>query len=134
MKTIFCNNHCGTEIYFSDQHVSKSGKKIPLEVKTQQPHKCPNNPYNKKEEQKHESLEKTPEQKEEEIKDTFVYEMLTADEKLIISINTRWLLEVRHLISEICPKNTSGAEIGQILNLVVDKFNNMKKTSDSEHD
>ena len=60
MNTVKCSRLCGTELYFSDNHVSKSGKKIPLEVQyavddpkhekplfTNKDHQCPNSTYNK---------------------------------------------------------------------------------------
>ncbi|HZC20772.1 MAG TPA: hypothetical protein VE223_03920 [Nitrososphaeraceae archaeon] len=33
-------------ITFDDSHVTNSGKKIPLEAKTHEPHSCEENPYN----------------------------------------------------------------------------------------
>ena len=35
-------------IYFDPQKKSQSGKLLPLEVQSQQPHNCPNSPYNQK--------------------------------------------------------------------------------------
>ena len=35
---------CGEDIYLDDQVVSKNGKKIPLEERTDEPHDCPERP------------------------------------------------------------------------------------------
>lgn len=40
-----CNRDCGTDIYFDDDKLSKTGKKIPLDVDTDEPHDCPNSSY-----------------------------------------------------------------------------------------
>jgi hypothetical protein len=40
-----CFKGCGTLIHFDDYHVSKSGKKIPLESNGD-PHQCPNSDFN----------------------------------------------------------------------------------------
>jgi hypothetical protein len=37
--TIHCRN-CDEEITFDDHHISDSGKKIPLDVDTEEPHSC----------------------------------------------------------------------------------------------
>src|SRR5829696_102745 len=39
-RTINCNQ-CGEEIEFSDNHVTRTGKKIPLDRGTFDPHDCP---------------------------------------------------------------------------------------------
>lgn len=43
-----CRNGCGKDIYFDDTKKSQSGKPIPLEAGTGQPHNCPRSPYNMK--------------------------------------------------------------------------------------
>ncbi|MGH9877426.1 MAG: hypothetical protein ACRD5H_07290 [Nitrososphaerales archaeon] len=35
---------CGDDIYFDDDHISDSGKKIPLDHVTGEPHDCPEKP------------------------------------------------------------------------------------------
>jgi hypothetical protein len=45
-ETIVLCKYCDNPIYFDDNVVSKNGKKIPLQEWDQQPHSCPNNPYN----------------------------------------------------------------------------------------
>jgi hypothetical protein len=45
-KPLKCNRGCGTTIHFDDYHVSKTGKKIPLE-EDGEPHQCPNSDYQK---------------------------------------------------------------------------------------
>jgi hypothetical protein len=42
---IYCKNNCGAKITFSDNAISKSGKKIPLQ-ENGLPHDCPKKPYN----------------------------------------------------------------------------------------
>lgn len=38
--------YCNDEIAFDDDHISEySGKKIPLNAYTMEPHDCPDNPY-----------------------------------------------------------------------------------------
>lgn len=46
-KAYQCRNGCGTEIYFDNNRKSESGKAIPLEKETGNPHNCPNSSYNK---------------------------------------------------------------------------------------
>ena len=46
-----CNNNCGTEIHFSDNAISKTGKKIPLEGDNT-PHNCPMSKYYKPQQKK----------------------------------------------------------------------------------
>lgn len=46
-KKFMCRNGCGTEITWSDKVVSASGKKIPLEKATMQPHQCSKSSYSK---------------------------------------------------------------------------------------
>jgi hypothetical protein len=43
---IYCRNNCGVRITFSDDHVSKNGRKIPLQENGLR-HDCPNSTYNK---------------------------------------------------------------------------------------
>lgn len=43
---------CDEEIYFDDNVLSQSGKKIPLESKNNEKHDCPNSPYKQKQQQK----------------------------------------------------------------------------------
>jgi hypothetical protein len=43
----YCRYGCGTQIHFSENVVSGSGKKIPLEGDGV-PHNCPFSPYNEK--------------------------------------------------------------------------------------
>ena len=45
-KRMACNKGCGVLIHFDEQHVSQSGKKIPLEDDGE-PHQCPNSTYSK---------------------------------------------------------------------------------------
>jgi hypothetical protein len=47
-RTITCNKGCGTTLKFDKNYTSQSGKMIPLEAETGQPHQCPNNTYNQK--------------------------------------------------------------------------------------
>jgi hypothetical protein len=50
-KPLKCNRGCGTTIHFDDYHVSKTGKKIPLE-EDGEPHQCPNSDYQKEQGQR----------------------------------------------------------------------------------
>ena len=45
-----CQFGCGTELIWDKNRKSDSGKMIPLEQSTNEPHNCPNSPYNKKRE------------------------------------------------------------------------------------
>jgi hypothetical protein len=38
--------YCGKRIYFDSAFKSESGKFIPIDDETDEPHNCPNNPYN----------------------------------------------------------------------------------------
>ena len=41
-----CQYGCGTELKWDKQRKSESGKMIPIEVSTNEPHNCPKSPYN----------------------------------------------------------------------------------------
>ena len=42
-----CQYGCGKELTWDKSRRSDSGKQIPLEKATNEPHNCPNSPYNK---------------------------------------------------------------------------------------
>lgn len=42
-----CQYGCGKELTWDKSRRSDSGKQIPLELATNEPHNCPNSPYNK---------------------------------------------------------------------------------------
>jgi hypothetical protein len=46
MKSYPCNKGCGTQITFSEDATTDTGKKIPLDADTMRPHQCPNSTYN----------------------------------------------------------------------------------------
>lgn len=37
--------YCDGDIYFDDDHISDSGKKIPMDAETEEPHSCPGRAY-----------------------------------------------------------------------------------------
>ena len=43
-----CQYGCGKELTWDKSRKSESGKMIPIEKATNEPHNCPNSPYNKK--------------------------------------------------------------------------------------
>lgn len=43
-----CQYGCGKELVWDKSRKSDSGKMIPIEKATNEPHNCPNSPYNKK--------------------------------------------------------------------------------------
>lgn len=43
-----CQYGCGKELTWDKSRKSDSGKMIPIEKATNEPHNCPNSPYNKK--------------------------------------------------------------------------------------
>ena len=43
-----CQYGCGKELIWDKSRRSDSGKMIPIEKATNEPHNCPNSPYNKK--------------------------------------------------------------------------------------
>ena len=43
-----CQYGCGKELTWDKSRKSDSGKMIPIEKVTNEPHNCPNSPYNKK--------------------------------------------------------------------------------------
>ena len=45
-RTMPCRNGCGKNIYFDQAKKSATGKPIPLEADTGQPHNCPKSAYN----------------------------------------------------------------------------------------
>lgn len=47
VKTSPCNRGCGALIYFDNEQRSQSGKMIPMEVNTSQPHQCPKSTWGK---------------------------------------------------------------------------------------
>jgi hypothetical protein len=50
-RMAICNNGCGTELKWDKSRTSDSGKMIPIEVSTNEPHNCPKSPYNQKQNQ-----------------------------------------------------------------------------------
>lgn len=44
-KTFPCRNNCGAEIYLDGKTKSTSGKLIPIDSRTNQPHQCPNSQW-----------------------------------------------------------------------------------------
>ena len=42
-----CQYGCGKELIWDTARLSQSGKMIPIEKGTNEPHNCPNSPYNK---------------------------------------------------------------------------------------
>jgi hypothetical protein len=46
--SVQCFRGCGTRVKFDDNYLSPSGKKIPLDANTGEPHQCPNNTFNQK--------------------------------------------------------------------------------------
>ena len=42
-----CQYGCGKDLTWDKSRRSDSGKQIPLELATNEPHNCPNSPYNK---------------------------------------------------------------------------------------
>ena len=42
-----CQYGCGKDLVFDKSRRSDSGKMIPIEKSTNEPHNCPNSPYNK---------------------------------------------------------------------------------------
>ena len=50
-RMAICNNGCGTELKWDKSRTSDSGKMIPIEVSTNEPHNCPKSAYNQKQNQ-----------------------------------------------------------------------------------
>ena len=46
-----CRNGCGKELTWDKSRKSESGKMIPIEKATNEPHNCPKSPYNQKQSQ-----------------------------------------------------------------------------------
>lgn len=67
----------------------------------------------------------------------FEFIITKPEEREIIELNASYLLEARKVIEDVCkgtPYENNQAAIGQFLNLVVAKMENLKKQSDSESD